>query len=403
MSIRDVFLQHCRRKNFDNRFVNDVKNFHNSFINKNADHSGFFGSGLLGVHRLRWTSQETGRWFDELLQADGDDIKADLVAQKLVDPNHIVGSDPLNLSVVFLVNQTFRSTLPAATKRETAIQLISILHFKYISSLMTNYFGYGSDPQIALRCYEAMNYKFDLKVYKTWGKLIRARAEGIVATSGIHFKTLMTMQDDEAVQYVVTDIQTRIRVVILKITSLYYEVRAEKQAVVSISRMIEVEGEVEVRDMMRTSSQWRRYLLDIISDGPTFVRQELVGAVTKMNPSMNPNLFLLTLQWVSENYNNPKEKKLQTYVDFVLEFSYGLIKSKGVNPANLVEVSEAVKGVINASRNKDRPVLYLRKEGETYVRKATGKKPPVPVSGERTGLILYLLLRSMTAHYFKGV
>lgn len=399
MSIRDVFMQHSRRKVIDQRFVNDVKNFHNSFINKNPDHSGFFGSGLIGAHRLRWTPQETQRWFDEVLQADPDDIKADLVSQKLVDPNHIVGSDPLNLSTVFLVHLVLRSNLPVNVKKECAIQIISILHFKYISSIMTAYFGYGSDPQIALRCYEAMNYKFDLKVYKTWGRLIRARAESILSTSGIHIQTFMKMNDDEDVQYVVTDIQTRIRVVIQKITALYYEVRAEKQAVVSVSRMIEVEGEVEVRDMMRTSSQWRRYLLDIITDGPTFVRQELVGAVVKMNPSMNPQMFLLTLQWVSSNYTS--DRKLKAYIDFALEFGFNLIRSKGVNPSNLVEVSEAIKGVINASRNKERDVLYLRKEGENFVRKATGKKSPIPVSGERTGLILYLVLRSMTAHYFK--
>ena len=321
------------------------------------------------------------------------------MGQKLVDPNHIVGSDPLNLSTVFLVHLVLRSNLPVNVKKECAIQIISILHFKYISSIMTAYFGYGSDPQIALRCYEAMNYKFDLKVYKTWGRLIRARAESILSTSGIHIQTFMKMNDDEDVQYVVTDIQTRIRVVIQKITALYYEVRAEKQAVVSVSRMIEVEGEVEVRDMMRTSSQWRRYLLDIITDGPTFVRQELVGAVVKMNPSMNPQMFLLTLQWVSSNYTS--DRKLKAYIDFALEFGFNLIRSKGVNPSNLVEVSEAIKGVINASRNKERDVLYLRKEGENFVRKATGKKSPIPVSGERTGLILYLVLRSMTAHYFK--
>lgn len=402
MLIRDVFAQHSKRINFDQSFAREVKSFYNGFINKNSEHSNFFGSGLLGVHRLRWSPQETGTWFSEIVKADPDELENSINELPSVDPTHNVASDPLNLSVVWLVHKTLNSkSLSKTQAKETAIHLVSILHFKYISSILARYFEYGSDPQIALRCFEAMNYKFDLRVYKTWGRLIQARATQIVSASGIHLKCFMKMDDDEDVQYIVTDIQTRIRVVIRKLTALYYEVKAENSRVVSISNLIEVDGEMEVRDVKRSLTQYRRYLTEIISDQPTFIRSELITTVERMNPSMSVASFILTLEYISNQYNEPKQKKLRDYVDYVLEFSFDLIKSKGINPKNLIDVASGVKGVVNSSRNKEKSVAYLRKEGEKIVRDATGKKPQVPVFGERTGIILYILLRAMTMNYFK--
>lgn len=402
MAIRDVFLRLSKVQSFDKKFATRVKAFYNGFINKNPEHSGFFGSGLLAVHRLRWTDQETGNWFDDIVEGDRDEIQEALWELDTVDRNHIVASDALNLSVIYLVHRVMTSkALNAKEQHECAVHLISILHFKYISSILTNYFQYGSDPQIALRTYEAMNFKFDLKVLKTWGNLINARAESIIAKTGIHYKTFLTFSDDEDIQYAVTDPQTRIRVVIKKLTALYYEVRADDGRVVSMSSMVEVDGELEVRDLTRTLSTYSRYLKEIIVDGPSFIRLELVNTVAGMNPSMTTSAFVQTLNWVSANYQSNPKAKLGDYVDKVLEFSFDLIKEKGIDQRNLVAVSEALKGIINASRNKERDVLYLRNEGDKIVRAATGRKSPTPVSGERTGLILYLVLRAMTVNYFK--
>lgn len=402
MTIRDVFLRLSRATTFDKKFATRVKAFHNSFINKNSEHSGFFGSGLLAVHRLRWTEQETGTWFDEIVQADRDELQEALWALPSVDRNHIVASDAGNLSFVYLVHRTLTSKqLTPKEQTECAIHLISILHFKYISSILTNYFQYGSDPQIALRTYESMNFKFDLKVYKTWGRLIAARAASIVSKSGIHYQTFIKFTDDEDIQYAVTDPQTRIRVVIKKLTALYYEVRADDGRVVALSSMVEVDGELEVRDLKRSLSTYRRYLQEIITDCPTFVRLELVNTVEGMNPSMTTSAFVQTLNWVSANYQSNPKAKLPAYVDAVLEFAFSLFKEKGIDQRNLVAVAEVLKGIINASRNKEKHVLFLRTEGDKIVRLATGRKSPTPVSGERTGLILYLVLRAMTVKYFK--
>lgn len=198
-----------------------------------------------------------------------------------------------------------------------------------------------------------------------------------------------------------TDPQTRIRVVIKKLTALYYEVRADDGRVASVSSMVEVDGELEVRDLTRTLSTYSRYLKEIIVDGPSFIRLELVNTVAGMNPSMTTSAFVQTLNWVSANYQANPKAKLPEYVDKVLEFAFDLIKEKGIDQRNLVAVSEVLKGIINASRNKEKNVLYLRNEGDKIVRAATGRKSPTPVSGERTGLILYLVLRAMTVNYFK--
>lgn len=417
MEIKNLFDDRFKNVVYDSRFARDVAVFTKTFENK-GEHANFFGSGLLGTVRIRWTNTETNGFFDDILKIDPDDLKADIDELDCIDPSHIVTTDAFNLMIVYCVHRAMTSgKLSAVQRKETAINLLRILHFKFICGIITRYFPHGTDVQIALRTYEAMTNRFDLKIYKTWGKLITARAQSIIEPHGIHAKTIQTFTDDDAVKYMLSDIQTRIRTVIKTLTALYYQVRENDGRVISVSSMVEVEGNLELRDVKRAFPKYRRYLFEQMTDPASFIRLELVDILTKNAPSQKKAL-IATLQYTSLHVINPEtlfntnrgkevkqSKETRQLVEFTertLEYTFDFIHGKGINPRNLVELIGSIKAVLNASRNKEPEVMYLRTEGDKIVRAATSKREPTPVSAERTLFILYLILRTLTMNYYQN-
>lgn len=405
-SISAVFERTVLRKDFGQPLVRAVSRFYNEFITRSdgiVDHAGFFGSGYLAVHTVRWLPSDTRGFWQEVLDGEIEETRPELWALPTVIPDgktssdRMVGSDPTNLGIVWLIHKVMTNAkLPEKQRKQCAIQLVSILYFKYITSLMAAYFSYGSDPQLAIRCYEAMNYKFDLKVYKTWGRLIEARAIGVINPKSIHWDTIHKGQPDDAMMYIATDIQTRTRLMVQAVTELYYKVREENDRIVSVSALFESEDGTEVRDIKRNVSGYMRYLSEIITDTPSFVRSELVNVVIELNPSANPAATIETLEYISNQYGGSKGQKIRTYVDEVMRWAFALVQARGVDYSNLLVVADTIKGMLNSSRNKESDLLHIRKFGEQLVRQATKKPSNVVVSGERTALVMYLVLRSLT-------
>lgn len=397
---------------FTPTFSTQVDKFTKVFMHK-GEHNAFFGSGLLGVHRVRWTSTETNGFFDDIVNVDPDELKDRIDQLDTIDPNHIVASDAFNLTIVYAVHRAMTSaSLSPALKKATAVNLLRLLHFKFICSLLTNYFPYGTDMAIALQTFEAMNNRYDLKIYKTWGNLITARAESILDPRGIHHQTIIKFENDDAIKYMVSDIQTRIRVVIKTLTALYYQIKAGGDRVISTSTLVEVDGGLEIRDIKRQFPKYRRYLLDVITDQTSFIRPDLLEIVNKAIPSMDPRVMLSALTYLSTQMAGPRAGRAKEFIERTLEFSFDFIQSKGISPQNLPELLNGIKGVLNASRNKEREVMFLRSRGDEIVKIAkglivvssSGKTMSInaPVSSERTGMILYLVLRTLTMNYYQS-
>ena len=404
MEIKTLFDNEFKNVHYNGKMNIDVAKFVRVFMHK-GENSAFFGSGLLAVHRVRWTSTENNGFFDDILKIDPDELKDKIDALNNIDPNHVATTDAFNLSIIYSVHRAMtEKSLSPAQKKELSMNLLRLLFFKFICSLLTNYFPHGADIGIAMRTFESMNNRYDLRVYKTWQNLITARAESIIAPSSIHYKTLINFDNDESVKYVLSDIQTRIRVLIKTLTSLYYKVRAEGDRIVTNSSLIEVEGGTEIKDVKRQFPKYRRYLFDTVPDLNSFLRPQLTDVIIRLIPSMNKKLFLNTLNYISVHFEDKKGIKIQSFLDKVLEYSFDYINATGINPNHLPEVLNGIKGILNASLNKEQSVMYLRTTGDSIVKEARGQmsKSSVPVSSERTGVILYIVLRTLTMNHYQN-
>lgn len=403
MTVKQVYDKALPNFVVDKKKAELIKRFYLDFVHRNSEHVNFFGSGLLAVNKIRWVDErEVNFWFSEILEGlDPEEMRSETDQLPDIDPNHNVASDPFNLSVIWVIHKIYQSRQLTEQQRiQTATYAMAMMIIRFISSTLYRFFEFGTDEQIALQTYEAMNYKFELKVYGTWSRLILAKANQAVTKKSIHYSTFQYMRADDDVTYAISDAYTRIRRVIKLLTKLYYDIRDNGSRIASVSSMIEVDGSLSLKDISRNTSKMRRYIETTIVDQPSFIRYQVTEAIISANPSMNRNHFIESLQYLSSNYLNPKEKRIPKFVDKIIEFAFDMIAERNINPKDFVAVLAAIKGVVTAPRNKEPDVLYLRNEGDKIVRSATGVKSPQPVSSERTGVIMYIVLRAMTMNQF---
>jgi hypothetical protein len=399
-SIKEVFDKHCSTLDVNSNLLKAIRQYDTGFITKNTDHVSFMGSALIGVFPVRWTEADRDQWLDDILFADEVGLEDDIALLPSIDVSRRVQSDVVNLSFIYLLYRIQNSkSIMESDKKEGMISVLRIMHYKFISSLLSHYFPYPTDEGIAKATYEQLSMKFDIKRHGSWGALITARAYEIL--NGIHRDTYRYMRDDKSVLYMVTDIQTRIREVVKAQTKVFYAVKENNGRIVTTSSVMQIDEGIAIRDTQRTFSKYSRYLKDIASKPNDFIRKDLVDIVLSNVQSADPKVFQQTLIYFCANFNSPDKKEIAKFAEESLLYTFNFITANKIKLNDLVAVLVRLKAMYVGSRIRDHDILFLRDTGDAIVRIAANKKLSTPVAAERTALLIYITLRALTMQHYK--
>lgn len=386
----------------DQKLAKAIKTFAIAFVTKNEDHIQFFGSPLLGVYPVRFTDDDRLTWYDDILDCDEIQLTSRLHNCSTVNPEHIVASDPMNESIVYLLNLFHHSTRLNPKEIELVkVDLIRIMHFKFISSIMAKYFKYNASKEVALATYASLSKKYDIKVFGNWGALITARAESIVSRQGLHFNTYTRYDNDKAIQYMVADIQCRIREVIKAMTAEFYAVRDRDGKISSASATIELDGAKTIKDKANAFLTFRRYLSTTLNDPNSFIKDELVHVVSVAMSNVPEHHIKESLYYLCEFHADPRHKHLSDLCDEVLLHAFDYIQSKGVMINDLRLIVSKLKAIYTASRSNNDAVLKMRELAWELADKSVQSKDRQVKIGVRTAAMLYILLRTLTMNHYK--
>lgn len=411
-TIKSTFENRMRFE-IDGAFVKRLHEYRLGFANRNEDHVKFFAGNLLGTETVRFTATDYANWFTDILEMDDIALEDELLALPIINDSRTkagnlfaVATNTFNLSCVWLVHAILNSKiLTPAAKQEAAIDVLMVLQYRFITSLLFNYFKYVVNRDLAETTYASLSLKFDIKKYGSWGALIRARAEDVVSKGSIHRKTLETFLPELKVFYVLSDMQGRIRDTIKNIYRVMYEVRETGGAVLisSVSSVSVFEGEEVLKDKSHSLSKYTNYLTEVISDKDSFIKQDLVGVIENLLPAMSPKLFNQTLLYLNSHYRGNQIIELQKYLSDVLVHSFTYFKDHKANMRSNIDLTgllTRLRGVYQAPRSSDPALLDLRDLTVEYVGLATGNRNSNTVSAVRTGVLLYLVARAVTMQHY---
>lgn len=399
-SIKGIFEHHGAHLNIDHRLADKINIYCKSFINKNDDHIQFFGSNLTGVYPVRMTQVDEMEWIIDLLGLDSADIKSEVKALPHINENWVRGTDVFTLSGFWIAYRILISNLPIKVKEKALHSAILIIHFKYISSIMAHYFRFQVDKAVAQAVYDRLSLKFRLKTEGSWLGLLEYRAKDLTSEKSIHYPTLTSYQPDDAIQYLITDTQGRMRDVVKNLWSVLAEVRQEEKRGVN-KAMIDLDGDLSVRDVTAQLTPYNDYLMTISKEPTAFLKGEIVDIVCDTMPTMPPEQFKKAIQLVValRIKNNTKiEKLLELTITHVFEqFAKDRTLQKSIK--NLPVLVAHMRALYTAPRSKG-DVIKLRTGFEHLLVDYLKMRNNANVSAVRTGVLLYIVIRTFSKDFY---
>jgi hypothetical protein len=405
-TISEVFQGECGRLNVDANLVKRLRLYEANFVTKNSDHIEFFGGKLLGVNPVKFLPGDRMRWFEEVLVTDETVLEPELLALPTVNEDWIVSSDTMNLSCAWLAHALFISPkLTPEQKHQGMIDVMLILQYKFLTSRLYQHFRYPADRAVAEATYASLSDKYLIKQYDSWKALFRARAEAIIAKDSPHYQTIVKMNDDEGVIYLLNDVQGRIRDMLKNIYDVFLKVHNSGLRINTSSSVTDHDGEKILKDKTKNLTAYTRYLHEIVTDKHSFIRAELVTVIEKLVHTAPPKVFQETLDWISDNYRKSGGGLIEKLLNETLVHSFAYLDEhrqyvRG-NP-NLPDLLSRLKGVYMSSRSTDPVLMDLREMAEKIVTMATKNKNTSVVASVRTALLLYLVARTLTMSHYAG-
>lgn len=400
-TLKSVFDNICSDIVVDARFAQKIIDFAKGFVNKNPDHVRFFGGALIGVYPLRWVNSDLDRWYDDIMAgADEIEIRKAIHSVPGIDPSWVRGADETNHSMLYCVHLLENSTLPVKLKAEAQIACVEVLQYKFLSSLMYHYFPHPAALSVAQATYNALSKKFDLKVAGSWGALIKDRAVDILSPKSIHNKTIKNFTDTKGVVYMITDIQGRLRSIVKNITSVFYDVKNAGKGVLSESAMLEGEDGLYLKDKTSAIRDGMNYLTSIVNDRRGFVRKEILRLVNRKMSTSRDWLVEATLNLISERYGDPKYPEVAELCKETLLHAFEVMTSKNIRTNDYPLIMDTLKKSYMASRETHPGVLKMRQLGDKLVLDALPPGRSTVVAPDRGGVLLYIVLRTLTRHNF---
>lgn len=382
------------------QLVRDIDYYTNSYINKNEEHVSFFGSNLTGVNRIIFDSDDRNAWAIEILDIDEIEIKSRVRALEHIGKDWVRGTDGVNLSLIYTMHLLHHSTLNAKSKRKAIINCLIMLQAKFLSSLLYGYFKYPVSEKLALAVYDALSRKFYIKKYGTWFGILQARAESIYDFD--HTATIVTFQTDERIQYMITDIQTRIKSMILNIYDVTMKLNAKGVGVSSKSMMQKMEGTLEVKTLERNFDAYLNYINQTMQEPRAFIKDEIVDIISDSITTMPKQLLYDVLLVVSEKAQTD-DKKLNEKTKDILIYTFDHFRENKRSIENLSDLGKLVitlKSLFTASKTNSSTVIDLREYFDKMVKAHIKSRNPATIAGVRTGVVLYIILRTLTKSYY---
>lgn len=409
-SIREAFVQTVGSLEVDHALYHHICDMEARFVNKKQEHIEFFGGTLTGVHVVRFTDTDRDRIFSEILNTDEGDLETAVYSipfikgKQGVNRSWMISSDIFNISCVYLLHAIEHGTsLDENQKHEAKIRVCSYLFYKFLTSLLYQYFKYPADPEVAQATYANLTNKFALKQFGNWHSTIRDLAEKAVDPKGIHEECIKNLEDERVI-YFLNDTQGRIRDMLKNIYSVFDRLNREGVRITSSSSLQESEdGEMILKENTKSPGVYARYLKTIISDRNSFIKQELVDVIVSIMHTMSPRLLMQTLEWTSENYQKVKNGEIDQAVDIVMEHAIDYLSGdRSSNRNHLLTLVDKLRGAYMSSRSTDEKLLKARDLIERIVKNATHSRNDSGIAAVRTAWMLYIVLRAYSKNHYSS-
>lgn len=401
-TIKSVFEDVSKDIVVDTKFIQRVHEFERSIVNFNEDHIEFFGGTLFGVKPMRFRNSDRDRWFTDVIEMDDLDLEDGIAKVPTIDVNWKRANDVFNLSCVWAVYAIYNSKkLNEKQKHQGMVDTLLVLQYKFLGSLLAHYFKFPADEATMLKVYATLNYKYAIKSAGSVHQMLLNRCNDILSPRSIHRKAYTTLEGD--VIYMVNDIQGRLREIIKGIWKVFAQIRESGARIGTEKSVLDIDGSSVLLDKMKAQPAYIRYINEVITDKKSFIRQELVDVIANAMHTMPPNQLIEALEWMSLNHRTKEGELIEEFVNETMIYAFELMgqnRSMMNSGGAMSALIQKLRALYRASRMAHPSLIKTRDLADVIVKKSIKSKNPSVIAAVRTGLQLYIVLRTLTKSYY---
>ena len=358
------------------------------------------GSNLLGVETIRFFNTDRDRFFDEVLQVDEDYLTEQLHTTDL-NMTWKVTSDAFNLTVAYLLHIYLPIINKDPKAYEAIVEIVSILQFKFYSSIYSHFFKKPVDLPAAEGTYAALSLKFAIKQLGSWGAVLRERSEYFVSSESPHANSLAKFKESKLIIYFISDLNTRTKQTVKDYYGVLDHVRANNNRIGTQSAKIEIDGESIIRDRISAYANAKTYLLECASNSSSFYKVELVDVVLSLVPKASSSALSELLNHIASLPFGKERDEIERMMAITLEHAFEYISTNRVRFTDAAGLLVKMRALYMSSKTSDPRILELRNVLEGYTKKHTHLRNNAALSAIRNSLLLYFLLRALSAPLYQ--
>lgn len=406
-TLAEVFGEVFGNKKFDGKLAKALYNYQVGYLNSNREYIEFYGGNLLGVQVIRFKDSDVTRLFSDVLDIDYFELAEKIKTVPEIVQERLISSDTLNLTMMYVIHRFMTSPIINDTQRHRACYDCGmIFNYRCMAALLSYYFRYPADPRTAQMTYANLSNKYLIKRLGSWSKVMDYRTEELISKESIHYKSLVNFNNDSGIVYAINDSQSRIKDMIKNIYSEMMNVHNSGSKIgTTSSTFLDMEGEETVKEKTRSVENYVEYLKTIVHDRHSFIKDELVMIINRINVNTSHRMIKSVLTWMNENYGVQKYHKLiDEFIELTIIHSFFLIQDNETVP-NLRDyptILITLKNLYLSTRSTDKDLLRIRDLGEKIVHLANKEHISNSlVLSTRTSIILYLVLRTLIGKNMK--
>lgn len=358
------------------------------------------GSNLLGTETIRFYTTDRDRFFDEVLEVDEDYLN-ELLHGTDLNMSWKVTSDTFNLAVTYLVHLYLPLVEKDKKAKEAIVEMVSLLQFKFYSSIYAHFFKKPVDLPAAEGTYAALSLKFAIKQLGSWGAVIRERSEYFVSKESPHMSAIRKFQESKLIIYFVSDLNTRTKQTVKDYYGVLDSVRSNNNRINTQSAKVEIDGESIIRDRTTAYNTARTYLLETSTNLSSFYKNELVAVVLELVPKASQSALRDVLSYMAQLPFGKEREKVEYMMGLTLEHAFEYVAVNRIRFTDASLLLTKMRALYMSSKTSDTRILELRTGLESFAKKNTHLRNNAALSAIRNAIMLYFLLRAVSSSMYE--
>ncbi len=369
---------------------------------------------MLGVYDIGFFASDNQALFD-ILGVNRDEFRA-CIKMSSINNSFKVASDEYNLLTVWAAHHYINSDLPSNIKDKAVQAMFFMLLAKFFSSLVRHHFPHKAKQEIMEATIDSLSDKYDIKHEETstWKLVLEERAKELSSSvRNIHWMTLKTFQPDKKIVYILSDLQTRIRMKIRSIATVYYDMVARGNSIGSTSIVgSDPEGEKTIKELANSFDAMIANVCNKVINTQRFLDSNYIKIVSKMVPNVREDVMrtllmqysaAATLQYQRRKQDelSPDKKRFLGYrilITNIVQRTYrACIMDKKVNLKSRYDILMKTSDVYRSSRVSDPIILKIKDSVEWFVRGTRLSNRDATIASLKIAFIMYIILHTFTS------